>query len=79
MMSSTKEKIMTFMCEEKEPMTIGEIGDKIGVSWATVKTNVLELSQDKMLNIKKVGKNWIVWRDEQNGSPKGCSVYKRSE
>ncbi|MDY6931567.1 MAG: hypothetical protein SVJ22_06620 [Halobacteriota archaeon] len=79
MMSSTKENIMALICEIREPMTIGEIGEKIGVSWATVKTNVLELSQEKMLNIKKVGKNWIVWRDEQNESPKGCSAFKRSE
>ncbi|MDY6964948.1 MAG: HTH domain-containing protein [Halobacteriota archaeon] len=77
-MSSTKEKILALMCEEKQPMSIGEIAQKIGVSWATVKTNVLELSQEKMLNIKKVGKNWIIWRDDTNKPFKSCSVYKRS-
>lgn len=78
-MNPTKEKILSVLYEENQPMSIGEIGEKIGVSWATAKTNILELSQENMLNVKKVGKNWIVWKDEKNESFKTCDVYRRNK
>ena len=76
-MNPTKEKILSVLYDEKQPMTIGEIGEKIGVSWATAKTNILELSQENLLNVKKVKKNWIVWKDETNESFKTCDTYRR--
>jgi len=76
-MTSTKDKILSAVREAGEPMSIGEIARKVDVSWATAKTNILELSQDKMLNTKKVGKNWIVWMDASTTSTETCSSYRR--
>jgi predicted DNA-binding transcriptional regulator len=76
-MTPTQSKIMEVVKEAGEPMSIGEIAKKVGVSWATAKTNVLELSQNKMLNTKKVGKNWIVWIDASNQPIETCSTYRR--
>ncbi len=78
-MNPTKERILSVLYEENQPMSIGEIGEKIGVSWATAKSNVLELSQDNLLKVKKVKKNWIVWKDETNKPFKTCDTYRRNK
>jgi len=76
-MNPTKSKILEALNEAAEPMSIGEIAKAIDVSWATAKTNILELSQDKLLNIKKFGKNWIIWVDASNETMETCSRYRR--
>ncbi|HHI30780.1 hypothetical protein B6V01_001735 [Methanosarcinales archaeon ex4572_44] len=76
-MNPTKSKIMEALNEASEPMSIGEIANTIDVSWATAKTNVLELSQDELLNIKKFGKNWIIWVDASNETMETCTKYRR--
>ena len=76
-MTPTQRKIMEVVRGVGEPMSIGEIAEKVGVSWATAKTNVLELSQKQMLNTKKVGKNWIVWMDVSRKPTETCSAYRR--
>ncbi|VUT27466.1 MAG: hypothetical protein SYNGOMJ08_00010 [Candidatus Syntrophoarchaeum sp. GoM_oil] len=76
-MTPTQNKIIAKVNEAREPMSIGEIAEKVGVSWATAKTNILELSQEKMLNTKKVGKNWIVWMDASNEPTSTCASYRR--
>jgi len=68
---------MEALNEASEPMSIGEIANTIDVSWATAKTNVLELSQDELLNIKKFGKNWIIWVDASNETMETCTKYRR--
>jgi len=74
-MNPTKSKILEALNEAAEPMSIGEIAKAIDVSWATA--NILELSQDKLLNIKKFGKNWIIWVDASNETMETCSKYRR--
>jgi predicted ArsR family transcriptional regulator len=76
-MTPTQKKIIAMVKKVSEPMSIGEIAEKVGVSWATAKTNILELSQEKMLNTKKVGKNWIVWIDRSNEPTVTCASYRR--
>jgi len=76
-MTSTKDKILSAVKEVGEPMSIGEIAEKVGVSWATAKTNVLELSRVELLHTKKVGKNWIVWIDKSNVPTATCASYGR--
>ncbi|MHC1566904.1 MAG: winged helix-turn-helix transcriptional regulator [Candidatus Syntropharchaeia archaeon] len=74
-MDLTKKKILEVVYEEGEPMSIGEIAKKAEISWATAKTNILELSQENLLKIKKFGRNWIVWMD--GSSKKTCATYRR--
>jgi len=76
-MNPTKSKIMEALNAASEPMSIMEIAKTIDVSWATAKTNILELSQDKLLNIKKFGKNWIIWVDASNETMETCTKYRR--
>ncbi len=75
-MGNTKEQILEVLRQEREPMSIGEIGQKVGVSWATAKTNILELSQEGELRIKKFGKNWIIWLDPESAIKGSCAEYR---
>jgi len=73
-----KKRIMELLVSEAQPMTISEIAKRVGVSWATAKTNVLELSQENLLNVKKFGRNWIVWKElGKKRERRTCSVFKR--
>ena len=76
-----KKRIMELLASEAQPMTISEIAKRVGVSWATAKTNVLELSQENLLNVKKFGRNWIVWKElgaeRRERGRRTCSVFKR--
>lgn len=75
LMDTTQDKILRVLEEESQPMSIGEIAQKTDVSWATAKTNILELSQQEKLQLKKVGKNWIIWKEKS--SKAGCSIYRK--
>ncbi|MDF2954757.1 winged helix-turn-helix domain-containing protein [Candidatus Alkanophaga liquidiphilum] len=72
-----KKRIMKLLANEAQPMTISEIAKKVGVSWATAKTHVLELSQANLLKVKKFGRNWIVWKEFEKRERRTCSVFKR--
>jgi Mn-dependent DtxR family transcriptional regulator len=74
-----KGRIVEAIVEEAEPMSIVEIAKKVGISWSTAKTNVLELSQEDRVKVKKYGKNWIVWREKkEEGEIKDtCAKYRK--
>ncbi len=74
--SDTKRKIIDVVSREAQPMSISEIASKTGISWATVKTNVLELSHDDVLKVKKFGGNWIIWKGNVM-EKETCSVYRK--
>ncbi|MHC1635324.1 MAG: winged helix-turn-helix domain-containing protein [Candidatus Methanospirareceae archaeon] len=72
-----KKRILEMVAEKAEPLTLVEIAKKVGISWSAAKTNVLELSQENKINVKKYGKSWIVWGKEKKEEKKTCSIYRR--
>lgn len=73
-----KRRIIDVVAKEAEPMSMVEIAKKSDISWSTAKTNVLELLQENKLNVKKYGKNWIIWKKNKiEEGERTCSVYRR--
>jgi predicted ArsR family transcriptional regulator len=70
--NQTKQRIMKLV-STGEPYTIAEISQRCNISWATAKTHLLELSQEGKINVKKCGKNWLIWKTATSRIT--CSSY----
>jgi len=56
-----EKEILEYMKRLKQPIMIDEIAEKLGVSWQTAKTALLELAASGKIKAKKHKGSWVFW------------------
>ncbi len=73
-------KIVKFFnsMEENHPVSIKEIEQGTNLSWPYIKKVLFKIKEDYLLNLKKSGGTWIVWKEAGQLKRKlkdSCSQY----